>query len=87
MESCLPLTGLTYMALVCPKNLPSPKARIWGYLKYRELSNVVCQNREQLLYELRLATARLRHKPHVIEGCITQASLSLLMTMQQDIRQ
>jgi transposase len=55
----------------------NPDEGIWGYLKSRELGNVVCRNRTQLRYELRLATARLRHKPHVIQGCITQAGLSL----------
>lgn len=50
---------------------------IWGYLKQHELRNVVCHTRAELRYELRLATARLRHKPHVITGCIEQAGLAL----------
>lgn len=54
----------------------NPDEGIWGYLKYRELKNVVCQNCTELRYELRLAVARLRHKLHVIKGCITQAGLT-----------
>lgn len=65
-----------------PERLPAdapdlnPDEGIWGYLKYHELKNVVCQNRAELRYELRLAVARLRHKQHVIQGCISQAQLS-----------
>lgn len=55
----------------------NPDEGIWGYLKRRELGNVVCRTRAELRYELRLAAARLRHKPHVIQGCITQAGLAL----------
>jgi transposase len=55
----------------------NPDEGIWSYLKYRELKNVVCQNPSELRYELRLAVARLRHKRHVIQGCITQAGLTL----------
>jgi transposase len=55
----------------------NPDEGIWSYLKYRELKNVVCQNKSELRYELRLAVARLRHKRHVIQGCITQAGLTL----------
>jgi len=55
----------------------NPDEGIWSYLKYRELKNVVCQNTTELRYELRLAAARLRHKRQVIEGCITQAGLTL----------
>jgi transposase len=53
----------------------NPDEGIWGYLKRRELGNVVCRTSAELRYELRLAVARLRHKPHVIRGCITQAGL------------
>ena len=55
----------------------NPDEGIWSYLKYRELKNVVCQNTTELRYELRLAAARLRHKRHVIQGCIAQAGLTL----------
>jgi transposase len=55
----------------------NPDEGIWGYLKYVELKNVVCHDQDELRYELRLATARLRHKRHVIQGCIIQAGLAL----------
>jgi transposase len=55
----------------------NPDEGIWGYLKHHELGNVVCHSSAALRYELRLATARLRHKPQVIQGCITQAGLVL----------
>jgi len=50
---------------------------IWQYLKRVELKNVVCHDLAELRYALRLATARLRHKPQVIEGCIHHAGLTL----------
>jgi transposase len=53
----------------------NPDEGIWGYLKRRELGNVVCRTSTELRYELRLAVARLRHKLHVIRGCIKQAGL------------
>ena len=55
----------------------NPDEGIWSYLKYRELKNVVCRNTTELRYQLRLAVARLRHKRHVIQGCIAQAGLTL----------
>ena len=55
----------------------NPDEGIWNYLKYRELKNVVCHTKGELRYELRLAVARLRHKRHVIQGCIAQAGLSV----------
>jgi transposase len=55
----------------------NPDEGIWSYLKYRELKNVVCANKSELRYELRLAVARLRHKRYVIQGCIAQAGLTL----------
>jgi hypothetical protein len=38
----------------------------WQELKRVELKNVVCHDLVELRYELRLATARLRHKHHLI---------------------
>jgi transposase len=55
----------------------NPDEGIWSYLKYRELKNVICANTSELRCELRLAVARLRHKLNVIQGCITQAGLSV----------
>jgi hypothetical protein len=50
---------------------------IWHSLTHVELRNVVCADIEELRYELCLATARLRQKPDVIPGCMTQAGLRL----------
>jgi transposase len=50
---------------------------IWQYLKRVELKNVVCHELDELRYALRLATARLRHKRQVIQGCIRHTGLAL----------
>lgn len=55
----------------------NPDEGIWQYLKRVELKNVVCHDLAELRYALRLATARLRHKREVIEGCIRHAGLVL----------
>jgi transposase len=55
----------------------NPDEGIWRYLKQVELKNVMCQNCNELRTELRLATARLRHKRDVIEGCFRHAGLVL----------
>jgi transposase len=55
----------------------NPDEGIWHYLKHVELRNVVCADIEELRYQLRLATMRLRQKPQVIPGCIAQAGLTL----------
>jgi transposase len=55
----------------------NPDEGIWWYLKRVELKNVVCHDLDELRYELRLATARLRHKRQVIQGCIRHAGLVL----------
>lgn len=51
----------------------NPDEGIWNYLKRVELRNVRCSNMGELRQVLRLAVARLRHKRHVIQGCIRQA--------------
>jgi len=51
----------------------NPDEGIWQYLKHVELKNLVCHNCTALRAELRLATARLRHKRQVIKGCIKHA--------------
>jgi len=53
----------------------NPDEGIWQYLKRVELKNVVCQNSTELRVQLRLATARLRHKPQVLSGCIKHTGL------------
>jgi transposase len=50
----------------------NPDEGIWRYLKRVELQNLCCHDLAELRYELRLATARLRHKRDVIRSCITQ---------------
>jgi transposase len=55
----------------------NPDEGIWRYLKRVELKNVCCHDLSALRYELRLATARLRHKRNVIKGCIEHAGFIL----------
>jgi transposase len=55
----------------------NPDEGIWQYLKRVELKNVVCHDLGELRYQLRLATARLRHKRQIIQGCIRHAGLIL----------
>lgn len=50
----------------------NPDESIWNHLKYTELKNVCCQSLTELKVELRKAKERLRHKKHVILGCIRQ---------------
>lgn len=53
----------------------NPAEGIWNYLKRVELKNVCCQDIPHLRLELRRAKERLRHKVHVIKGCIKQPGL------------
>jgi transposase len=46
----------------------NPDEGVWDYLKYVELHNVACHNLDELRYQLRLAIARLRHKPAIIRS-------------------
>jgi transposase len=50
----------------------NPEEGIWKHLKCVELKNLCCQNLKELKVELRKAKERLRHKKHVIFGCIRQ---------------
>jgi transposase len=50
----------------------NPDEGIWKHLKYIELKNVCCTSLAELRVELRRAKERLRHKKHVILGCIRQ---------------
>jgi hypothetical protein len=45
---------------------------VWKHLKCVELKNLCCQSLSELKVELRKAKERLRHKKHVILGCIRQ---------------
>ena len=55
----------------------NPDEGIWQYLKRVALRNLVCKDLPELHTELRLAIARLRHKLHVIRGCVTQCSYAV----------
>ena len=50
----------------------NPDEGIWKHLKYVELKNVCCRSLSELKSELCKAKERLRHKKHVILGCIRQ---------------
>ena len=50
----------------------NPDEGIWRYLKRVELRNLACHDLSHLRAELRKATQRLRHKSHIIKGCIRQ---------------
>ena len=61
---------------LCVEQLPgyapdlNPDEGVWDQLKYVELRNVTCHNSGELRHELRLAIARLRHKPELIRHFI-----------------
>ena len=55
----------------------TPDEGIWTYLKRVELGNVCCQTLDHLRRHLRLATARLRHKRSVIQGCARECGYDL----------
>jgi transposase len=50
----------------------NPDEGICKHLKYVELKNVCCRSLSELRVELGRAKERLRHKKHVILGCIRQ---------------
>jgi transposase len=50
----------------------NPDEGIWKHLKHVELKNVCCRGLSELRRELPKAKERLRHKKHVIFGCIRQ---------------
>lgn len=53
----------------------NPDEGIWNHLKRVELKNLACRDVSHLRSELRKAKERLRHKRHVIRGCIAQPGL------------
>jgi transposase len=55
----------------------NPVEGIWAYLKCRELGNVCCRDFPELDLALRRAKERLRHKRHVLQGCITECGYHL----------
>ena len=50
----------------------NPDEGIWNYLKHVELRNLCCADLAELRLELGLAVKRLRHKRHVLRGCIVE---------------
>jgi transposase len=50
----------------------NPDEGVWNYLKHVELRNVSCHDQAELRHELRLAIARLRQKPDIIQGFFKQ---------------
>jgi transposase len=48
----------------------NPDEGVWNHLNHVELRTVACHNQTELRHELRLAIARLRHKPDVIRRFI-----------------
>jgi transposase len=55
----------------------NPDEGVWKHLKCVELKNLCCQSLSELKVELRKAKERLRHKKHVILGCIKQPGLEV----------
>ena len=55
----------------------NPDEGVWKHLKCVELKNLCCESLAHLRVELRKAKERLRHKKHVILGCIRQGSTPL----------
>jgi transposase len=61
---------------ICLEQLPgyapdlNPDEGVWDHLKYVEMKNVTCHDQAELRHELRLAIARLRHKPELIRHFI-----------------
>jgi transposase len=50
----------------------NPDEGIWHYLKHVELRNLCCADLHELRFELNLAVKRLRHKHHVLRGCVAE---------------
>src|SRR4051794_15787005 len=55
----------------------NPDEGIWNLLKRVELRNLCCGDLAELRLEVRLAAARLRQKPAVIQGCISQCGYAV----------
>jgi transposase len=55
----------------------NPDEGFWKHLKCVEPKNLCCQSLAQLRVELGKAKERLRHKKHVILGCIRQPGFEL----------
>ena len=55
----------------------NPDEGVWRHLKRVELRNVCCRDLPHLRTELARAAKRLRHRPHILRGCIRHAGYDL----------
>ena len=55
----------------------NPDEWLWQHLKRRELRNLCCHSLAELRAELRLAVARVRHRPAVVQGWVRHGGYSL----------
>ena len=55
----------------------NPDEGVWRHLKRVELRNVCCRDLAHLRTELARAAKRLRHRPHILRGCIRHAGYDL----------
>jgi transposase len=55
----------------------NPVELLWQHLKKVELRNVVCRDLEELRGELRLAVARIRQKPWLLQSFFAAAGLEM----------
>jgi transposase len=55
----------------------NPVEGIWASLTCRELGTVCCHDFPELDRALRRAKERLRHKPYVLQGCITECGYAV----------
>ena len=53
----------------------NPDEGIWNHLKHVELKNLGCPDISHPRHEFKEGKERLRHKTHVIRGCIRQPGL------------
>jgi hypothetical protein len=59
---------------------------MWKHLNYVVLKNVCCRNVSELREELRKAKERLRHKKHVLLGCIRQPGFEVYWPLLREVR-
>jgi transposase len=55
----------------------NPDEWLWRYVKHVELRNLCCHSLAELRAELRLAVARVRHRPAVIQAWVRHCGYSL----------
>ena len=52
----------------------------WHHLKNLEMGNMVCHDLEELHEQFRLAVARIRRRPHLVDSFFAQAGLTIEKT-------